>query len=282
MTAHFEGLGKGREHIGFDAAGPTVGARTPVYAVADGTVTIASGIRNALPGHSGNVVEIDHGILTNAAGSDRIWTNYGHLSKIIVTKGQKVKAGQQIGVTGNTGQVTGVHLHFGVKENGRGYEDYFDGYKWLKSKGITVGQTPPLKQPVITVVASKIKVAMTQPTKQIPSDAIKKRQTILKRMDLYKGPVDGYNSTAYKTAIKGFQSAHGLVADGGWGTKTQARYVANLRFQNALKKMAGVPNSWDSDGFIGRTTLKWRDYVIERQGWTLSNLLANLKKVGAY
>lgn len=42
-----------------------------------------------------------------------------HLSKVLVTKGQTVKEGQQIGITGNSGSLTTApHLHFGIKING--------------------------------------------------------------------------------------------------------------------------------------------------------------------
>ena len=59
--------------------------------------------------YAGNSVVIDHG--------SGIYTQYYHLSKISVKVGQKVKKGDVIGLSGNSGRVTGPHLHFGVMVN---------------------------------------------------------------------------------------------------------------------------------------------------------------------
>lgn len=85
-------------HPGIDIA---VATGTPVHAAADGVVTYAGW----LTGY-GNVVIIYH-------GSD-ISTLYAHLERYIVRKGEKVKRGQIIAYSDNTGWSTGPHLHFGV------------------------------------------------------------------------------------------------------------------------------------------------------------------------
>ncbi|MGB0925507.1 MAG: M23 family metallopeptidase, partial [Minisyncoccia bacterium] len=80
---------------------------TPVYAVADGVVTGAGDTDTACPNISfGKWILIEHDI--------GLSTTSGHLSKIKVNKGQKVKKGQLIGYSGNTGRSTGPHLHLTV------------------------------------------------------------------------------------------------------------------------------------------------------------------------
>ena len=79
----------------------------PVAAAASGTVMLSGW---AVPGCpsclSGLTIEIDH--------HNGLLTYYGHLSKLLVAKGQWVERGQVIGISGMTGTATGPHLHFGV------------------------------------------------------------------------------------------------------------------------------------------------------------------------
>ena len=89
-------------HSGIDFAA-AVG--TPVFATGDGEVVSAE--RNHW-GY-GNMLTIDHGYGYK--------TNYAHLSKFAVKKGQKVKRGQVVGYVGNTGKSTGSHLHYEVLRN---------------------------------------------------------------------------------------------------------------------------------------------------------------------
>lgn len=56
------------------------------------------------------MVRIDHG--------NGVSTLYAHASKVLVTAGQEVAAGQQIGLVGSTGYSTGPHLHFEIRING--------------------------------------------------------------------------------------------------------------------------------------------------------------------
>jgi murein DD-endopeptidase MepM/ murein hydrolase activator NlpD len=96
--------GKISMHGGIDIAVPS---GTWVGAAADGVVVFAS----SEAGHYGTAVFIDH--------QNGYVTHYGHLSSIHVKTGQKVKAHQLIAKSGATGRVTGPHLHFTIKKDGK-------------------------------------------------------------------------------------------------------------------------------------------------------------------
>ena len=96
--------GEGSEfHRGIDIAND-IG--TPIVATADGTVDYAGWNDDGY----GNMVDIVH--------ENNIMTRYGHASKVLVTKGQKVKRGQVIALMGSTGRSTGPHVHYEIHVNG--------------------------------------------------------------------------------------------------------------------------------------------------------------------
>jgi murein DD-endopeptidase MepM/ murein hydrolase activator NlpD len=96
--------GSSAMHAGIDLSG-AVG--TPIYATADGLITTA-GFNS---GGYGNLIKIDHG--------RGIETRYGHLSKMSVYAGQRIRRGEMIGRMGSTGRSTGSHLHYEVRIDGR-------------------------------------------------------------------------------------------------------------------------------------------------------------------
>jgi len=95
-------LGRLALHAGIDFRA-TVGTR--IRSAAPGTVTNAG-----LTGGYGNMVEIDHG--------NGVATRYAHLSTVLVKAGDRVKAGEVIAKSGNTGRSTGPHLHYEIRLNG--------------------------------------------------------------------------------------------------------------------------------------------------------------------
>jgi murein DD-endopeptidase MepM/ murein hydrolase activator NlpD len=96
-------LGTSRPHNGQDFDVPY---GTQVYATGDGTV-IESGWNS---GGFGNWIVLDHGY--------GLQTVYGHLSDIRVAKGQNVKRGDVIAVSGSSGLSSGPHLHYQVEQFG--------------------------------------------------------------------------------------------------------------------------------------------------------------------
>ncbi|MEV0390514.1 peptidoglycan DD-metalloendopeptidase family protein [Nonomuraea sp. NPDC050643] len=88
-------------HHDYPAIDLPVGTGTPAYAARAGTVTI---IDDSLCGRGINLTGTDGAIYT-----------YCHFSSWSVPNGASVAAGQQIGLSGNTGNSTGPHLHFGIR-----------------------------------------------------------------------------------------------------------------------------------------------------------------------
>lgn len=103
-------------HAGLDFAAPQ---GTPIYATADGTVTLAG---NTGDGY-GNHVVIDHGY-----GYE---TLYGHMFKVKARKGRHVKRGEIIGYVGSTGKSTGPHCHYEVHKNDRPVDPIYFFYNDL-------------------------------------------------------------------------------------------------------------------------------------------------------
>lgn len=95
--------GRPAPHNGTDLATPS---GTQVLATGDGIVT-----RTANHRYAGKYISIDN--------IGKYSTRFLHLSKILVRKGQRVKRGQVIGLSGSTGRVTGPHLHYELHVGGR-------------------------------------------------------------------------------------------------------------------------------------------------------------------
>jgi murein DD-endopeptidase MepM/ murein hydrolase activator NlpD len=98
----------------------------PVVVSNSGTVVLAKELF-----YEGNCVIVDHG--------QRFFTIYMHLSKLEVKAGNKLGKGDRLGLSGQTGRVTGPHLHLGVRWNGA----YLDPTKLL---GLTLPKLGPEKR----------------------------------------------------------------------------------------------------------------------------------------
>ncbi|MFC3713397.1 peptidoglycan DD-metalloendopeptidase family protein [Sphingoaurantiacus capsulatus] len=95
--------GRAAMHAGVDLAGAH---GEPILATADGVVHTAG-----WGGAYGKMVQIGHG--------KGLATRYGHMSRLTVRAGERVKKGDIIGRMGSTGRSTGTHLHYEVRVDGR-------------------------------------------------------------------------------------------------------------------------------------------------------------------
>jgi murein DD-endopeptidase MepM/ murein hydrolase activator NlpD len=112
------GMRWGKLHTGVDLVAPE---GTPYVAIHDGTVTKAGWF-----GGYGYTVIVQH-----ADGSEAI---YGHSSAVSVAEGHQVKAGDQLGLVGNTGHSYGSHLHLEIHVKG----EPLDPVPWLQDRGVDI------------------------------------------------------------------------------------------------------------------------------------------------
>ncbi|MCZ4119319.1 M23 family metallopeptidase [Streptomyces sp. H39-S7] len=108
-------------HTGVDF---TASTGTPVHAVGAGTV-VTAGFDSAY----GNNVVIRH--------NDGIYTLCAHMSSLSVSVGQTVTTGEQIGLSGATGNVTGPHVHFEARTTAE-YGSDIDPEAYLRSHGVSI------------------------------------------------------------------------------------------------------------------------------------------------
>lgn len=111
--------GTPKMHKGLDFTAPQ---GTPIYATGDGVVSTAG----YSEGGYGNHVIISHGY-----GYE---TLYGHMVRIKVSNGQKVKRGEVIGWVGSTGKSTGPHCHYEVHINGEAVDPVYFFYNDLNAE----------------------------------------------------------------------------------------------------------------------------------------------------
>ena len=113
-------VGASTNHMGLDLRANYV----PVLATEDNGIVVS--VKNE--GKGGNVIRVEY---ARADGS-KFQTAYMHLSQMNVKEGDKVSAGQPIGVSGNTGNSTGPHLHFSVKKvDADGHSEQIDPSVYL-------------------------------------------------------------------------------------------------------------------------------------------------------
>lgn len=128
-------------HSGIDVPAPK---GTPVMAAGGGTVIWAGYglyfMRDEFKDPYGIAVAIRHDFGYNGQS---LYTVYGHLDQTFVTRGQRVEAGEQIGVVGETGKVSGPHLHFEVRVGDSTFFESRNPELWIappQGTGVLVGR----------------------------------------------------------------------------------------------------------------------------------------------
>jgi len=120
-----------RVHHGIDMANPigetvrAAGSGTVVWA-ADG-LRVEGGVFENSPSY-GNVVVIEHDF---GYRGKPLWTVYAHLSAVLINPGTYVNTGDAIGLVGNTGRVTGPHVHFEVRMSENRYAATYNPVLWM-------------------------------------------------------------------------------------------------------------------------------------------------------
>ena len=207
--------GASTNHRGIDIAVPS---NTSVYAAADGEIIQVSS-SNA----RGNYVLVYHSGLN-------LSTLYQHLTRATVQKGDKVKGGQQIALSGNTGIGTGAHLHFGVMVGKATKADHDQlsynmainplgsNIRYTAASGSAPApstSTNPDDYPVPTR-----SLFYTSPVKT--GDDVRWVQAVLVKLG-YNIAIDGSFGPATRDAVKAFQKAQGLTQDGSCGEITRGK-----------------------------------------------------------
>jgi len=192
---HYGASRPGGAHAGQDVTNST---GTAIYAASAGTV-VRRQWGGGLGGRTGYAIVIAHG--------NGVYTYYGHLSVYRVALNQRVSTGQRIADMGASGNVTGPHLHFETHTGGLG--STVNPVTYLAARGVDLGGGWSRLDPG----ARGARVRTIQ---------------YLMNQRGYGLVVDGYYGSVSVSAVKRFQSARGLVADGQVGPATWPKLVYSL------------------------------------------------------
>ncbi len=125
-----------RIHTGIDMPNP-IGQT--VRAAGTGTVIWAGAGFQDSPSY-GNVVQIQHDF---GYKGQTLYTLYAHLSAVLVTQGQRINLGDPLGLVGNTGRVSGPHVHFEVRVGENRYRATYNPLLWMVpyvGRGVIAGR----------------------------------------------------------------------------------------------------------------------------------------------
>lgn len=125
-------------HYGTDFAVPV---DTPLPACFDGVIVFAGG-DGARGQYAPGIWANGEGLTVDILRSDGLRARYGHLNRIDVKVGQRVTAGQQIGLSGNTGFTTGPHCHWELR-----WDALWSGGAWADPRTLGAIDFPPVTPP---------------------------------------------------------------------------------------------------------------------------------------
>lgn len=237
----------GTLHAAWDVATPM---GTPLYALGDGVIMDCNdGVKDQPPGTpAGSGAPSNWIILKFEFPKDSRYAGktgyayYQHLTKggVLVRKGEKVKQGEQIGKSGNSGNTTGPHLHLVILKPGFTM-DAGSRYAYLSNPDSVVWEPKTAWKATkygirYEVYASKLKPGVDN------SDSVKTlRRALIKRGFLV--PAEGLSvdkpgnkyTQAVEKAVAAWQTKHGFKADGVMGLQ-QARQFFQNNEHVAVKK----------------------------------------------
>ncbi|UDL14863.1 tail length tape measure protein [Arthrobacter phage Sarge] len=242
--------GYNRVHKGIDYAAQ-IG--TPVFATQDGVVSHAGPGARAPGVWGGNEVHI----LGNG-----IETWFAHLSRIGVRLGQRVRAGQQIADSGNTGISSGPHLHFGVFNGG--WPNDIDPNAYLGGAGVPSGKPWNPIADIVGGLVSKFKDAF-------PAAGIIADIAIGAGKKLLDGAVSFVTGQSNDGAAAGVPYLHdqGGVLNPGLSSVLNAtrkpEYILNSRQWNDLHSLATRPGTSGGGDVIVQGNVGWMPDQLARE-----------------
>lgn len=136
LVSEWPGDRGGWYHYGTDFAVPV---NTPLVASFDGTVVFAGG--DGASGQINGVWANGEGLTVDIIRPDGLRARYGHMNSIAVRLGQHVKAGQYIGMSGNTGYTTGPHCHWELR-----WDAAWSGGAWADPRKLGAKEISTLNQ----------------------------------------------------------------------------------------------------------------------------------------
>jgi murein DD-endopeptidase MepM/ murein hydrolase activator NlpD len=151
-----------------------------------------------------------YGLLVTVNHAHQVTTYYGHLSKILVTKGQAVKAGDVIGLGGRTGRATTTHLHFELRvaDKALNAQNIFD----FENNKITSLAIKPHPKSTSKALASKTEAGNNKQTVEASASVLNTNSDGTLSHIIQKGDTLYKLAKSYGTTVLALCSLNGISA----------------------------------------------------------------------